>query len=71
MGVIVADVVRLLDRLAIDLFALFHDLGGIRFAVFLGQDLFHRALEQPKIKAVVFARGGKGQSGYVGYGVAN
>lgn len=47
-GVIVADVVCLFDQLAIDLFALFHNVGGIFPAVFLAEHLFHGTLEHPK-----------------------
>ena len=52
--VIVTDVVCFLDKLTIDLFALFHNVGGIFPAVLLCQNLFHRAFERPEIKTVVF-----------------
>lgn len=51
---IVTDVVCFLDKLTIDLFALFHNVGGIFPAVLLCQNLFHRAFEHPEIKTVVF-----------------
>ena len=52
--VIVTDVIRFLDQFTIDLFALFHDVSGIFPAVFLCQNLFHRAFEHPEIKTVIF-----------------
>ena len=52
--VVVSDVVRLFDQLAVDLPALLHDLRGVGPAVFFSRHLLHGAFEHPEIKAVVF-----------------
>ena len=51
--IVIPDIVRLRDQLPVDRPALFHDIGRIRPAVLLGQNLLHGAFEHPEIKAVI------------------
>lgn len=52
-GVAVADVVRLLHKLPVGLFALAHDLIGVLLPVLFDQHLLHGAFKHPAVKSVI------------------